>query len=151
MNLGNLLNKIAQRLGVDYIVEQGESGIWTYRKWASGIAECWGNYDKVAITSGYIAISLPSGLFLNNSKTQITAPWYGALSPRGFKNLLVTDAGQEAGRYVVYLRNLDGTIPTGDYSAHVFNIGLWKNFSKVGGVVHRLLFQWHFRERRCFA
>ena len=26
----------------DYIVEQGTSGIWTYRKWASGVAECWG-------------------------------------------------------------------------------------------------------------
>lgn len=28
-------------LGADYIVEQGTSGIWTYRKWNSGIAECW--------------------------------------------------------------------------------------------------------------
>ncbi len=27
----------------DYVVEQGESGIWTYRKWNSGIFECWGN------------------------------------------------------------------------------------------------------------
>ena len=26
----------------DFIVESGTSGIWTYRKWASGIAECWG-------------------------------------------------------------------------------------------------------------
>ncbi|MBQ1759545.1 MAG: hypothetical protein IIZ94_07675 [Prevotella sp.] len=26
----------------DYIVEQGSSGIWTYRKWNSGVAECWG-------------------------------------------------------------------------------------------------------------
>ena len=26
----------------DYIVEEGTSGIWTYRKWNSGIAECWG-------------------------------------------------------------------------------------------------------------
>ena len=26
---------------VDYVSEQGTSGIWTYRKWASGIAECW--------------------------------------------------------------------------------------------------------------
>lgn len=25
----------------DFIVEQGTSGIWTYRKWMSGIAECW--------------------------------------------------------------------------------------------------------------
>ena len=29
----------------DYIVEQGVSGMWTYRKWASGIAECWGVQD----------------------------------------------------------------------------------------------------------
>lgn len=26
----------------DYVVEQGESGVWTYRKWNSGVAECWG-------------------------------------------------------------------------------------------------------------
>jgi hypothetical protein len=31
----NLLEK-------DYIIEQGTDGIWTYRKWNSGIAECWG-------------------------------------------------------------------------------------------------------------
>lgn len=30
----------------DYIVEQGTSGIWTYRKWASGVAECWGSEQK---------------------------------------------------------------------------------------------------------
>ena len=27
----------------DFVVEQGTSGIWTYRKWNSGIAECWGS------------------------------------------------------------------------------------------------------------
>lgn len=34
--------QILKTLGVDYIVAQGTSGIWTYRKWNSGIAECWG-------------------------------------------------------------------------------------------------------------
>lgn len=29
----------------DYVVEQGVDGIWTYRKWESGIAECWGRYQ----------------------------------------------------------------------------------------------------------
>lgn len=29
----------------DFVVEQGTDGMWTYRKWNSGIAECWG--DKV--------------------------------------------------------------------------------------------------------
>lgn len=33
----------------DYIIEQGTSGMWTYRKWASGIAECWG-YKTVNCT-----------------------------------------------------------------------------------------------------
>ena len=27
---------------MDFVVEQGTSGIWYYRKWSSGIAECWG-------------------------------------------------------------------------------------------------------------
>ena len=30
---------------IDYVVEQGTSGIWTYRKWNSGVAECWGHYS----------------------------------------------------------------------------------------------------------
>ncbi len=35
----------------DFVVEHGTSGIWTYRKWASGIAECWGTSDVVTVTS----------------------------------------------------------------------------------------------------
>lgn len=27
----------------DYVVAQGTSGIWRWRKWSSGLAECWGN------------------------------------------------------------------------------------------------------------
>lgn len=32
----------------DYVVEQGTSGIWTYRKWNSGLAECWGIYTTTS-------------------------------------------------------------------------------------------------------
>lgn len=47
VNIGDMsvkeeLSKLNSNLS-DYIVEQGTSGIWTYRKWKSGIAECWGN------------------------------------------------------------------------------------------------------------
>lgn len=38
----------------DYVVEQGTSGNWTYRKWNSGIAECWGTFSKtVNITTNW--------------------------------------------------------------------------------------------------
>ena len=42
-SLRQCLKDILQRFKSekDYVVEQGESGIWAYRKWASGIAECW--------------------------------------------------------------------------------------------------------------
>lgn len=34
----------------DYVVEQGLTGIWNYRKWNSGVAECWAD-TQVSITS----------------------------------------------------------------------------------------------------
>ena len=46
---------------MDHVVARGGSGIWTYRKWASGFAECWGNgaMQIIAVTSasngGYIS------------------------------------------------------------------------------------------------
>lgn len=45
MKLSSILHNIVKRLGVDYVVETGTSGIWTYRKWKSGIAEIYGNYS----------------------------------------------------------------------------------------------------------
>lgn len=66
------------KLGIfDYVVAQGTSGIWTYRKWNSGVAECWGgtsiSYD-VSCTQQATGVytdatfksnnaTLPSGLF----------------------------------------------------------------------------------------
>ena len=29
----------------DFVVEEGESGIWKYRKWQSGVCEAWGTYQ----------------------------------------------------------------------------------------------------------
>lgn len=44
--IGKLINnrdeEIQELLARPYIVEQGTSGDWTYRKWSDGTAECWG-------------------------------------------------------------------------------------------------------------
>lgn len=47
-------------LKADYIVEQGTSGEWTYRKWNSGIAECW-------FTNGYATTPVPTTMTSNGS------------------------------------------------------------------------------------
>lgn len=42
-DLKQILNQVLPPDNVDYVVSQGTDGIWTYRKWNSGIAECWGS------------------------------------------------------------------------------------------------------------
>lgn len=39
----------------DRVVEAGISGIWSYRKWASGYLECWGNHEvsDIAINNAW--------------------------------------------------------------------------------------------------
>lgn len=39
-------------LGADYIVEQGTSDGWAYRKWASGVAECWAKITQTVTPGG---------------------------------------------------------------------------------------------------
>lgn len=48
----------------DFITEQGTSGIWTYRKWNSGTAECWGRTEQTTVactgTWGSVYVSHPT-------------------------------------------------------------------------------------------
>lgn len=73
-NKDNLVNAINE-LSVDYVVEQGTNDIWTYRKWNSGIAECWCNKTLItAISNAWGSIydsnnkinefDFPSNLFI---------------------------------------------------------------------------------------
>ena len=90
MELGTLSITLSEALGItpasatdlrsgggsadDTVVDIGTDGIWTYRKWNSGVAECWGTKtatlsgsSAVAPFSGYCyafgAITFPSALF----------------------------------------------------------------------------------------
>ena len=59
----------------DYVIEQGTSGVWFYRKWNSGFAECWTHSAITArgvhwadVLGGYgyaISLSFPQNLFTN--------------------------------------------------------------------------------------
>ena len=57
----------------DSIIEEGEADGWTYRKWASGIAECWGRFShtlncnsgwgSLYETASAVYETFPAGLF----------------------------------------------------------------------------------------
>lgn len=67
---------IAKLTNTPMVVEQGTAGIWTYRKWSNGTAECWGQqttHPKLTVAysalyiaaSGPVAWTFPSGLFVS--------------------------------------------------------------------------------------
>ena len=74
----------------DFVVEYGTSGIWEYRKWNSGIAECWGVHTQSDLavnkawgslfeSSGYV-VDLPVGLFVDTPQFNITLVGSGEAS-----------------------------------------------------------------------
>lgn len=71
VNLGELQSQLNNI--VDYIVEQGESGIWHYEKWLSGKAKCWCTteattitYDDLLLGLGFIqSQDFPENLFVD--------------------------------------------------------------------------------------
>ena len=66
LDTGNLTNTIK-----DYIVEEGSTGIWDYRKWNSGCAECWGNLSITPTTgnaTNSYTVTLPFA-FINDTST----------------------------------------------------------------------------------
>ena len=131
-----LLAKILGSIKADYIIEQGTSGIWTYRKWASGIAECWGlwygtlsHYGSAlggyAYNSG--AISYPSGLFIAKPNAQFSGYIGSGFCLCG--NILSNSSKDNIVCYAI--ATASGSQSCGFY---IHSVGRWKS----GGVVRLL-------------
>ena len=115
-------------LGADYIVEQGTSGIWTYRKWNSGLGEYWGKEQGFTLENG--AHDSPAGPFAvvntENSTVMVTS-WYGTDDNRAVRPNIITGGNlHQDGSVSVYDRNPDGTLGTG-YRAYFYDVkARWK-------------------------
>lgn len=60
--------------GVDCIIEQGTSGVWRYRKWQSGVAECWGTSNVNAPTKNLRAAGTNGAPLFYSDLSYITLP-----------------------------------------------------------------------------
>jgi hypothetical protein len=57
----------------DYVVSFGTNGIWTYQKWRSGIAKCWGTLPVSAtVQSAFEGVSLFKD---NNTMSKVSYPF----------------------------------------------------------------------------
>ena len=60
------IESLIKSLSVDYVEAQGTSGVWQYRRWHSGIAECWieeYTVSSVTMTTPYGNNNLYTGYF----------------------------------------------------------------------------------------
>ena len=113
------LEELRADLGInDYIVEQGTSGIWTYRKWNSGIAECWGVASftpsspntEGSLYYKYVSTNFPSGLFTARPTVQATTSvgWIAGITTHPTSVTSATYSG--------YLWAADSRAMNGNYS-----------------------------------
>lgn len=115
-------------LAADYIVEQGISGIWTYRKWAGGILEYWGKEQGFTLEDGWHGSPAAPHAVVNAENSTVTVTnWYGTDDNRAARPNIITCGGlYEDGSVSVYDRNPDGTPGTG-YRAYYYHVNArWK-------------------------
>ena len=115
--------------GIDYIVEQGTSGIWTYRKWNSGVAECWGNELKsTAVNTAWgndyvspaLSTSFPSDFFTS-------APIVSIYISGGYSATVQNANASPTKDSVVYGILRPVAVSTSQsYRAHIHATGTWK-------------------------
>lgn len=132
---GNVENKVQvlqDASPMDYIVEQGTSGIWTYRKWNSGVAECWGS---TAATT--VSISTAWGSIFVKDKAIASQSF-----PFTFKNAPVLQISPKVSNsnFWIYTNEICTVDKTGAFgvargssnssvivSANFYAIGKWEN------------------------
>ena len=111
-------------------MSQGTSGIWTYRKWNSGLAEYWGKEQNFTLETGWHrSPAAPFAIVNTENAVAIVTNWYGnGENPNraALPNIVTAGGLYEDGSISVYDRNPDGTLGTG-YRAYYYNVrARWK-------------------------
>lgn len=114
----------------DFVVQQGTSGIWTYRKWNSGLAEYWGKEQNFTLEDGWHrSPAAPFTIVSEGSAVATVTNWYGnGDNPNraALPNIITVGGLYSDGSISVYNRNYDGTIGTG-YRAYYYDVkARWK-------------------------
>ena len=111
---------------MDYVVDQGISGGWRYRKWSSGMVEFWGNAIDMTTRDGWVnwSASVPSGIYQSLLDDLIFAQnIYSMTANRAARKWVLTVSGGG-----IYVRDGSGNIPpNGSYvSVSIYAVGTWK-------------------------
>ena len=116
----------------DFPIEEGTDGIWSYRKWHSGIAECWGLYSVAGVevrtawgslyeTAINYQVSFPQGLFIDTPVAH-----YFAQTSNGGGCLALETVGETTKDQTCSLFPIRATPQTVDLTIAIRAIGKYK-------------------------
>ena len=131
LNVKAVLAKILQ---CPMVVESGTSGIWTYRKWSDGTAECWGSntttqsfaaWGNIYSSDITPSLSYPSGLFTSVPAVFATSRFNTSLNAVGS---VTSGRGAPNNTDVPYVTIVRGSTTSGNISTttYYYAIGKWK-------------------------
>jgi hypothetical protein len=114
---------------VDYVIESGTSGIWTYQKWKSGIAKCWGNYSFNTSVQEQLELFYRSTIISTNYPfTFKYVPTEIATIQSSSGQVLLANSGANtastSGNYAII--SLAGGIDNANYRISMQVAGFWK-------------------------
>lgn len=110
----------------DFVVEQGVSGVWRYRKWNSGAAECWGNAAVTVPTelnkTGAVYYTTP--VYVDYPFAITNARRLINIANVGIVNAQLTESHENKGsfRLVCATEDMAGKSVT----VHLYTYGQWK-------------------------
>lgn len=130
-------------VGADWVEDFGEEGIWTWVKYASGRAECWGEWigsygSQIAADGyGYVDVPLPA-IFAEREPAHITPSYQAYRIDKVYDNAEQMNDEGELVANVDYVRMLiwaDGSsIPTtAELSFSLSVKGIWKELERPEG------------------
>lgn len=127
--------KIAEYPVADYIVEQGTNGVWKYRKWANGDAECWcflnweGQVSTATNSGRYygnsFSVTFPQYLFVTVPFVFV-APQFGAISFEVIRDQWTYASKEKSGNYYICTENIFSTSPEAPFRIGFEAKGKWK-------------------------
>lgn len=116
-------------MAADHVVDQGTDGIWSYRRWASGISECWGTFYKYVTIASNGNLSAGVGAFpdIFISRPITTVSGGGTTNPNVF--VTYSNAYKLSSGYGLdaYWRNVGSSAFNNSQAwMDIYAIGRWK-------------------------
>ncbi len=123
--------RINEQPVADFVVEQGTFEPWCYRKWNSGLAECWGSLNRsVNISNGAGSLFCSdtcAGIQYPTAVTFVSTPsCFAELCANGYKAWLTTAEAGTAAKTPGYLILAPSQNLNGQYTVQLRAVGRWK-------------------------